>query len=67
MGVGHPTFKRNRHTFICQPKGEISPEKEQNIKAFSEKYAVDQDLVVKYIHHLSYLNMKKGKSRKGVT
>ena len=61
MGVGHPIFKRNRHTFICQPTGEISPEKESNIQAFSEKYAADQDLVVKYIHHLAYLNTMKQK------
>lgn len=26
---------------------------------FSERYAVDQDLVVKYIHHLAYLQMMK--------
>ena len=37
-------FKRNRHTFICQPKGEISLGKKSNIQGFSEKYAVDQDL-----------------------
>ena len=40
-------FKWNRHTFLCQPTGEISLEKESNIQAFSEKYVVDQDLVVK--------------------
>ena len=57
-GVGHPIFKRNRDTFICQPAGEISVEK-GNIRAFSENYAVDQDLVVKYMHHLAYLNMMK--------
>ena len=54
-------FKRNRHTFICQPIGEISLEKESNIQNFSEKYAVDQDLVVRNIHHLAYLNMMKQK------
>ena len=57
-------FKRNRHTFICQPTGEILLEKESNvIQAFSEKYAVatDQDLAVKYMHHIAYLNMMKQK------
>ena len=54
-------FKTNRHIFICQPKVETSQEKESNIQAFSEKYAVDQDLVLKYIHYLAYLNMMKQK------
>ena len=31
------------------------------IQAFSERYTVDQDLVVKYIHHLAYLQMIKQK------
>ena len=52
-GVGHPIFKRNGHIFICQPAGEIPVEKESSIQAFSEKYAVDQDLVVKYMYHLA--------------
>ena len=54
-------FKTNRHIIVCQPKVETSQEKESNIQAFSEKYAVDQDLVVKYIHYLAYLNMMKQK------
>ena len=31
------------------------------IHAFSERYAVHQDLVVKYLHHLAYLQMMKQK------
>ena len=31
------------------------------IQAFSERYAVHQDLVVKYLHHLAYLQMMKQK------
>ena len=54
-------FKRNRHTFICSSTGETSLEKEGNIQAFSEKYAVDQDLGVKYMQHLAYFNMMKQK------
>ena len=61
MVLGHPIFKRKRHSIICQPKGEISVENESSIKAFSEKYAVDQDLVRKYMHHLAYLNMMNQK------
>ena len=64
VGVGHSIFKMNRHTFICQPAGEMSLEKEI-IQAFSEKYAADQDLVVKYIHDLAYLNMMKQKRERG--
>ena len=48
-------YNRNRHTFVYQPVGEISLEKERSIEAFSEKYAVDQDLVVKYMHDLAFL------------
>ena len=54
-------LKRNRHTFICQPAVEISLEKESSIRAFSEKYVVDQDFVVKYMHHLACLNVMKQK------
>ena len=54
-------FKSNRHTFLCQPTGEISPEKQSNIHAFSEKYAVDQDLAVKYMHHLVFNMMKQNR------
>ena len=39
----------------------MSLEKESSIQAFSEMYAVDQDLVVKYMHHLAYLEMMKRK------
>ena len=48
-------YNRNRHTFIRQPAREISIDKESNIQAFSEKCAVDQEKVVKYLHHLLYL------------
>ena len=69
MGVGHPIFKRKRHTFICQPKDEIAVETESSIQAFSAKYAVDQGLVVKYMHHLAYLlnddGAKERKRKKG--
>ena len=51
----------NYELFISHPVGEISVEKESSIQAFSEKYAVDQDLVVKYMHHLAYLEMMKQK------
>ena len=51
----------NNELFICPPVGEISLEKQSSIQAFSEKYAVDQDLVVKYMHHLAYLEMIKQK------
>ena len=51
----------NYEFIICHPVGEISLEKESSIQAFSEKYAVDQDLVVKYMHHLAYLEMMKRK------
>ena len=34
---------------------------ESIIQAFSERYAVDQDFVVKYIHHLANLQMMKQK------
>ena len=47
-GVRHPIFERSRHSFICQAAGEISVEKESSIQAFSAKYGVDQDLLVKY-------------------
>ena len=63
--MGHPILKRKRYAFICQPAGEMSVEKESSIQAFSEKYAVDQYLVVKYIHHLAYLNMMKDKRERG--
>lgn len=36
-------------------------QKKSSIQAFSEMYAVDQDLVVKYMHHLAYLEMMKRK------
>ena len=58
-------FKRNGYTFICQSTGENSLEKESNIQAFSEKYTVDQDLGVKYMHHLAYFNMMKQKRERG--
>ena len=58
-------IKRNRHTFICQPTGEISLEKERNIQDFSEKYAEDKDFGVKYMHHLASLNMMKQKRERG--
>ena len=51
----------NYELFICHPVDEISLEKESSIQAFSEKYTVDQDLVVKYMHHLAYLEMMKQK------
>ena len=35
--------------------GEIFLKKEVNIRDFSEKYAVEQGLVIKYLHHLAYL------------
>ena len=54
--MGHQFLNRNRHAFICQPAVQTSLEKESSIQAFSEKYAVDLDLVVKYIHHLTYLD-----------
>ena len=63
--MGHSIFKRNRHTFIYQPAGEISLEIESIQALFSEKCAADQDLVVKYIHHLAYLNMMKQKRERG--
>ena len=50
---------------MCQPAGEISVEKESSIQAFCGKYAVDQDLVVKYMHHLAYLNMMKQMRERG--
>ena len=52
MDGGSSYFKRNGHTFICQPAGEMSVEKESSIRTFFEKYAVDQGLVVKYMHQL---------------
>ena len=59
MGGGSSYFMTGIDTLVCQPAGEISLEKESSIQklVFSEKYAVDQDLVVKYMHHLGYLNM----------
>ena len=38
---------------------------ESIIQVFFERYAVDQDLVVKYIHHLAYLQMIKQKRERG--
>ena len=35
------------------------------MQSFSEKYAVDQDLGVKYMHHIAYLNMMKQKRERG--
>ncbi|KAL9970203.1 hypothetical protein ACROYT_G022537 [Oculina patagonica] len=49
------------HCEFCAQTGEISPDEGGSIQAFSEKYAVDQDLVVKYLHHLAYLHMMKEK------
>ena len=51
----------NCEFIICHPVGKMSLEKESSIQAFSEMYAVDQDLVVKYMHHLAYLEMMKRK------
>ena len=51
----------NCEFIICHTVGKISLEKESSIQAFSEMYAVDQDLVVKYMHHLAYLEMMKRK------
>ena len=51
----------NNAIFICQPSGEISLKDESMIQAFSERYAVHQDLVEKYLHHLAYLQMMKQK------
>ena len=65
MRAGSSYFKRNGHTFICQPVGEISVGIESSIQAFSEKYAVDQDLVVKDMHHLAYLYVMKPKRERG--
>ena len=49
------------YSYSDQTASEISLKDESIIQAFSERYAADQDLVVKYIHHLAYLQMMKQK------
>ena len=43
---GSSYFITGMGTRVCQPAGDISPEKESSIQAFSEKYAVAPDLEV---------------------